>query len=155
MVNMNYRPGWYLTYFLYCMIPVSIYVWYLLSRRKDDLFDEVFQCRRFPVHASLPAWNFVEKSLAGKKFKFWSSIHDLNRICIDPSLFVLLELKKKLFIARFQETFVQKMTKVVNDNPWVVALVVVVVGLPISIILYMLCSSSSPKKVNFIFATFF
>lgn len=39
------------------------------------------------------------------------------------------------------------MTKVVNDNPWVVALVVVVVGLPISIILYMLCSAS-PKKVN-------
>lgn len=39
------------------------------------------------------------------------------------------------------------MTKVVNDSPWVVALVVVVVGLPISIILYMLCSSS-PKKVS-------
>lgn len=53
-----------------------------------------------------------------------------------------------------QETFVQKMTKVVNDSPWVVALVVVIVGLPISIILYMLCSSSPPKKVNFASFTF-
>lgn len=41
MVNMNYKPGWYLTYFLYCMIPVSIYVWYLLKRRKEDLIEEV------------------------------------------------------------------------------------------------------------------
>lgn len=40
------------------------------------------------------------------------------------------------------------MTKIVNENPWIVALVVVIVGLPISIILYMLCSSSSPKKVD-------
>lgn len=43
MVNMNYKPGWYLSYFIYCMIPVVIYVWYLLSRRKDDFVDEVFQ----------------------------------------------------------------------------------------------------------------
>lgn len=43
MVNMNYKPGWYLSYFIYCMIPVVIYVWYLLSRRKDDFIDEVFQ----------------------------------------------------------------------------------------------------------------
>lgn len=42
MVNMNYKPGWYFTYFCYCMIPVSIYVWYLLKRRKDDLLEEVF-----------------------------------------------------------------------------------------------------------------
>lgn len=44
MANMNYKPGWYFTYFLYCMIPVSIYVYYLFQRRKDDyIVDEVFQ----------------------------------------------------------------------------------------------------------------
>ncbi|CRL02494.1 CLUMA_CG015334, isoform A [Clunio marinus] len=85
MANMNYSPGWYLTYFIYCMIPVVIYVWYLLSRRKDDYLIQ-------------------------------------------------------------EETFVQKMTKIVNESPWIVALVVVIVGLPISIILYMLCSSSPPNK---------
>lgn len=41
MANMNYKPGWYLSYFFYCMIPMSIYVWYLLSRRKDDFVTEV------------------------------------------------------------------------------------------------------------------
>lgn len=46
MSNMNYKPGWYLTYFLYCMIPVVIYVWYLLSRRKDDLIQEVYESFR-------------------------------------------------------------------------------------------------------------
>lgn len=39
------------------------------------------------------------------------------------------------------------MKKIANDNPWIVALLVVVIGLPISIILYLLCSSS-PKKVE-------
>jgi hypothetical protein len=49
MVNMNYKPGWYLTYFIYCMIPVSIYVWYLLKRRKEDLIEEVVP--QSPRHA--------------------------------------------------------------------------------------------------------
>lgn len=51
-----------------------------------------------------------------------------------------------IFLYR-QESFVQKMKKIINENPWIVALLVVVIGLPISIILYMLCSSS-PKKVG-------
>lgn len=36
MRHMNYKPGYYLTYFIYCMIPVSIYVWYLCRRRNED-----------------------------------------------------------------------------------------------------------------------
>lgn len=56
------------------------------------------------------------------------------------------DLKRK-HLDKQAESFVQKMKKIINENPWVVALLVVVVGLPISIILYMLCSSS-PKKVE-------
>lgn len=36
MRHMNYKPGYYLTYFIYCMIPVTIYVWYLWRRRNED-----------------------------------------------------------------------------------------------------------------------
>lgn len=41
MKHMNYSPGYYVTYFIYCMIPVSIYVWYLLRRRNEDKLEEV------------------------------------------------------------------------------------------------------------------
>ncbi|KAG5681532.1 hypothetical protein PVAND_010956 [Polypedilum vanderplanki] len=56
------------------------------------------------------------------------------------------DLKRK-HLDKQAESFVQKMKKIVNENPWIVALLVVVIGLPVSIILYMLCSSS-PKKVD-------
>jgi hypothetical protein len=36
MRKMNYKPGWYLSYFIYCMIPVIIYVIYLIKRSRDD-----------------------------------------------------------------------------------------------------------------------
>lgn len=36
MKHMNYKPGWYLTYFIYCLVPVVAYIWYLLSRRGKD-----------------------------------------------------------------------------------------------------------------------
>lgn len=42
-MRMNYKPGWYLSYFVYCMIPVSIYVWYLNNRRKDDFRPQVLR----------------------------------------------------------------------------------------------------------------
>lgn len=41
MIHMNYKPGYYLTYFIYCMIPVTIYVCYLWRRYNDDT-TEVF-----------------------------------------------------------------------------------------------------------------
>lgn len=41
MKHMNYKPGWYLTYFIYCLVPVVAYIWYLLSRRGKD--NEVFE----------------------------------------------------------------------------------------------------------------
>jgi len=56
------------------------------------------------------------------------------------------DLKRK-HLDKQAETFVQKMKKIVNESPWIVALLVVVIGLPVSIILYMLCSSS-PKKIE-------
>ena len=41
-----------------------------------------------------------------------------------------------------QESFVSKIKNLVNESPYVVAVVLVVVALPISIIVYFLCSSS-------------
>ena len=41
MAHMNYRPGYYLSYFIYCMIPVTIYIYYLWQRKKDDDIIEV------------------------------------------------------------------------------------------------------------------
>jgi hypothetical protein len=42
MAQMNYKPGYYLSYFIYCMIPVVIYIWYLWQRKNDDYIEEVF-----------------------------------------------------------------------------------------------------------------
>lgn len=36
MKYMNYKPGWWASYFIYCMIPVCIYGWYLSTRRVSD-----------------------------------------------------------------------------------------------------------------------
>lgn len=47
MRKMNYKPGYYLTYFIYCMIPVSIYVTYLWRRRQEDFLPEVDGNREF------------------------------------------------------------------------------------------------------------
>lgn len=35
MRYMNYKPGWWALYFVYCSIPISLYVWYLTRRSKD------------------------------------------------------------------------------------------------------------------------
>ncbi|XP_034184726.1 calnexin isoform X1 [Osmia lignaria lignaria] len=35
----NYKPGWWALYFLYCAIPVVLYVWYLLKRLREDKYD--------------------------------------------------------------------------------------------------------------------
>jgi len=32
MKAMNYKPGWWALYFLYCAIPVVAYIWYLCKR---------------------------------------------------------------------------------------------------------------------------
>lgn len=36
MKYMNYKPGWWATYFIYCMIPICIYGWYLSTRRTSE-----------------------------------------------------------------------------------------------------------------------
>lgn len=35
MRSMNYKPGWWAVYFIYCAIPVSIYIWYLVRRARE------------------------------------------------------------------------------------------------------------------------
>lgn len=32
MKAMNYKPGWWALYFVYCGIPVVAYIWYLCKR---------------------------------------------------------------------------------------------------------------------------
>lgn len=131
--RMNYRPGYYLTYFIYCMIPVAIYVYYLWQRKKeDDVVPEVtFLFNIIVAYIELIPLSGVAIFTPVK----YCQLEYMLISCIFPPKFFLL-----------QESFVQKMKKIINENPWIVALLVVVVGLPISIILYMLCSSS-PKKV--------
>ncbi|XP_055682566.1 calnexin-like isoform X4 [Lutzomyia longipalpis] len=41
MKSMNYKPGWWIMYFIYCLIPISIYGWYL-CRRYHSASSEVF-----------------------------------------------------------------------------------------------------------------
>lgn len=36
MRYMNYKPGWWASYFIYCMIPICIYAWYLSTRRCSE-----------------------------------------------------------------------------------------------------------------------
>ncbi|XP_059483645.1 calnexin isoform X2 [Neocloeon triangulifer] len=36
MRRMNYKPGYWGIYFIYCLIPISCYVWYLYRRSKED-----------------------------------------------------------------------------------------------------------------------
>lgn len=35
MKSMNYKPGWWAAYFIYCAIPVVIYIWYLVKRARE------------------------------------------------------------------------------------------------------------------------
>lgn len=52
-------------------------------------------------------------------------------------------------ICILQETFTSKIKNVVNENPWIVALMIVVVGLPICVVVYVACCTAPTKKVNF------
>ncbi|XP_047357279.1 calnexin isoform X1 [Vespa velutina] len=36
MRSMNYKPGWWALYFCYCMIPIILYVWYLIKRSREE-----------------------------------------------------------------------------------------------------------------------
>ncbi|XP_055592497.1 calnexin-like isoform X2 [Uranotaenia lowii] len=55
------------------------------------------------------------------------------------------DLKRKL-IDREAETFVSRVLKFTNENPWMWAVLIVVVGLPLAIILYIACfSKNSPE----------
>lgn len=35
MRSINYKPGWWAVYFVYCMIPIAIYVRYLYKSAKE------------------------------------------------------------------------------------------------------------------------
>lgn len=50
MKSMNYKPGWWAAYFFYCLIPIVLYIWYLLSRRSKD--DEVYKNYCFQFNMS-------------------------------------------------------------------------------------------------------
>ncbi|XP_055635986.1 calnexin-like isoform X2 [Toxorhynchites rutilus septentrionalis] len=52
------------------------------------------------------------------------------------------DLKQRL-IDREAETFVSRMMKFANENPWMWAVLVVVIGLPLAIILYLVCTSKA------------
>lgn len=47
MRYINYRWDYWLAYFVYCSIPIGLYIWYLLSRlRKGDENIENDDCQR-------------------------------------------------------------------------------------------------------------
>ncbi|XP_044593567.1 calnexin-like isoform X1 [Cotesia glomerata] len=41
MRSMNHKPGWWAAYFIYCSIPITIYIWYLYKRAKEDKDDRL------------------------------------------------------------------------------------------------------------------
>lgn len=56
------------------------------------------------------------------------------------------DLKRKL-IDKEAETFVSRVLKYTNENPWMYAVLIIVVGLPLAIIFYLACSSKiSPQS---------
>uniref|UniRef100_U5EYL6 Putative calnexin n=1 Tax=Corethrella appendiculata TaxID=1370023 RepID=U5EYL6_9DIPT len=57
------------------------------------------------------------------------------------------DLKRKI-IDKEAETFVSRIVKFTNDNPWMWAVYIVVIGLPISISLYFACSPKKDKPTN-------
>nr|CAD7443778.1 unnamed protein product [Timema bartmani] len=79
MKSMNYKPGWWALYFLYCMVPVLGYSWYLWKRVAEE------------------------------------------------SLFT-------------------RLINYTNEQPWLWAVYVVLIGLPIVLILVFCCGSSSQEK---------
>jgi calnexin len=44
------------------------------------------------------------------------------------------------------ETFASKLQKIVNENPWIVAVMVVVVGLPVCVVIYVACCTAPKEK---------
>ncbi|CAL7942377.1 unnamed protein product [Xylocopa violacea] len=35
----NYKPGWWALYFIYCAIPIILYIWFLLTRVRENKYD--------------------------------------------------------------------------------------------------------------------
>uniref|UniRef100_A0A336MBZ8 CSON014864 protein n=1 Tax=Culicoides sonorensis TaxID=179676 RepID=A0A336MBZ8_CULSO len=96
--------------------------------------------------------NFPLQSAVG--FEIWSMSGDIlfdNLVISDDESVVrdwasqTYDLKRKQ-IDRQSETLIQRIVKYTNANPWLWAVYVVAIGLPITILLYVCCSSSAPKK---------
>jgi hypothetical protein len=71
MRHINYSPGYWGVYFVYCMIPISAYVWYLYRRVK-----EVPPCR-FSI-----SFNPVRAPLRFKKLPIARNVASCARLLV-------------------------------------------------------------------------
>lgn len=94
---------------------------------------------------------FKMTTIAAIGIELWSMSSDIlfdNLIIVDDETVArdwaaqTYDLKRKL-IDREAETVVSRVMKFANDNPWMWAVLVVVVGLPLAIFIYLACSSKS------------
>jgi hypothetical protein len=59
MRHMNYKPGYYLSYFIYCMIPVVIYVAYLWRRRNEDIIEVKYAAFKYMPVITMPYHSYT------------------------------------------------------------------------------------------------
>ncbi|XP_058820497.1 calnexin-like isoform X2 [Topomyia yanbarensis] len=97
---------------------------------------------------------FKLTSIAAIGIELWSMSSDIlfdNLIITDDENVArewaasTYDLKRKL-IDREAETFVSRILKFANENPWMWAVLVVVVGLPLAIVIYLACSSKGATQ---------
>ncbi|XP_065073374.1 calnexin-like isoform X2 [Ochlerotatus camptorhynchus] len=94
---------------------------------------------------------FRMTTIAAIGIELWSMSSDIlfdNLIIVDDETLArdwaaqTYDLKRKL-IDREAETVVSRVMKFTNENPWMWAVLLVVVGLPLAIFIYLACSSKS------------
>lgn len=94
---------------------------------------------------------FKMTTIAAIGIELWSMSSDIlfdNLIIVDDEAVArdwaaqTYDLKRKL-IDKEAETVVSRVMKFANENPWMWAVLVVVVGLPLAIFIYLACSSKS------------
>lgn len=97
---------------------------------------------------------FKMATIAAIGIELWSMSSDIlfdNLIITDDEVVArewaaeTYDLKRKL-IDRESETFVSRVLKFSNENPWMWAVLLVVVGLPVSIIIYLACTSKNTSS---------
>lgn len=131
---MNYKPGWWVAYAIYCLVPIVMYIMYLSRRSKDDKVTQFSFCRKCVQPIPL---------FYASTFFFLIILIKMLLVLLfcHPFFYAHVLL---LILLNFQETFLSRIVSFTNENPWIWMVYVVVVGLPVVAIVYTMFST---KKV--------